>query len=127
MRRIVSVYENYAFPVWVQVLVTQRLFQPLTGAAPDETAIADALPRARHVAAVLDGLLADRVGRGVDFADLYLAPAVRYLEETPEGAEILDGCAHLAGWWRALRERPSVAQIAPPTATCDVGRPIPST
>lgn len=122
MRQIISVYDSYAFPVWVQVLVTQRVFQPLTGTAPDEAAIADALPRASLVAAVLGGLLADRVGRGIDFADIYLAPAVRYLEETPEGAEILDGHAHLAGWWQALRERPSVAQIVPPTATCAVGQ-----
>ena len=126
-RQIISVYDSYAFPVWVKVLVTQRLFQPLTGTAPDETAIADALPQARLVAAVLDGLLADRLGRGIDLADIYLAPAVRYLEETPEGAEILDGCAHLAGWWQALRERPCVAQIVPPTATCAVGQRMSST
>ena len=120
-RQIISVYDGYAFPVWVKVLVTQRLFQPLTGTAPDEAAIADALPRARLVAAVLDGLLADRVGHGIDLADLHLAPAVRYLEETPEGAEILAGCGHLAGWWQALRERPSVARIVPPTAMCAAG------
>ncbi len=126
MGQIISVYDSYAFPVWVKVLVTQRLFQPLTGTAPDETAIADALPRAQLVAAVLDGLLADRVGR-IDLADIFLVPAVRYLEETPEGAEILDEYAHLAGWWQTLRERPCVAQIVPPTATCAVGQRMPST
>ncbi len=126
MQQIISVYDSYAFPIWVKVLVTQRLFQPLADIPPDETAITAALPQAYLVAKVLDGLLADRVGSGFDLADIYLVPAVRYLEETPEGAEILDGCAHLAGWWQARRDCPSVVQIAPQTAACAVGRRLPS-
>jgi len=107
MQQLISVYDNCAFRSWVKVLATQRLFAPLTGATPDEVAITAATPVAARAAEILEALLAARRNDTIDLADLYLAPGVQYLSETPEGVEIPNARSRLRHWWQALRSRPS--------------------
>ncbi len=111
MQQVISVYDNYAFRPWVSVIAGERLFVQLTGATADEAAIEAAGADATRAAAALDALLRGKPADRIDLADLYLVPALGYLEQTPEGQAILTDFPALAARWRLLRNRRSVREI----------------
>src|SRR5262249_15465682 len=100
-------------------IVFERIVGPaLFGKAPNEEAIAAALPDARLCLGELGRLLGrSRHLAGADFslADIQLAPQVEYLAATPEGASILAGTA-LREWLVRVGERASMRATQPPEA-----------
>lgn len=94
----------------------QRVLLPLFGGAPDEAAVAAALPLASRCVAALEALLVEGqylVGRAPSLADLHLLPIMAYFAAAPEAAGLLAGAPRLKGWWDRMRERPSAARSLP--------------
>ncbi|MHA1189324.1 MAG: glutathione S-transferase family protein [Alphaproteobacteria bacterium] len=114
MWEMISTTVQYAWPVWVPILATHRLFNPMAGDPTDEELIAKRLPDMRHAATEIGKLIARR-GETFDLADIVLAGAFKYVTETPETGDILGASQELAIWWRRASERPSVARHMPDT------------
>lgn len=111
MTQAISVINSYAYPSLIGQIVIQRLVMPLMGGSADEGVIAAAMPGAKTCIAVLDrmaeghrGLVSDVVSR----ADLFLIPIYHYLDQTPEGRELLAEAGELRRWWEGVEGRPSV-------------------
>jgi glutathione S-transferase len=116
MTQAIQVMDNYAFAPAMGRIVLQRLLMPHLGKAPDEAAIAEALPKARLALRVLDGFIgggAFLAGGGLSLADLHLVPNYHYFMKTPEGAEVLQSLPGLLRWWDAVKTRPSVTETEP--------------
>jgi glutathione S-transferase len=113
--QICGIVDWYLFPQATVTIAWQRLIVPMMGGKTDEAIVAAAVPGARKVFAVLDGLLGKQTylaGEAVSIADLMAAPQIDYLAETPEGASFLQGTA-LAGWLSRMRGRESMIATTP--------------
>jgi glutathione S-transferase len=117
MNQIMGINDWYVFPKVARVIVFERIVaRVLFGKAPDETAIAAAVPDAQLCLGELNRLLADNpylAGPEFSLADVLLAPHLYYLAATPEGAAILDG-THLGTWLDRVGKRPSLQTTLPP-------------
>jgi len=117
MNQVIGINDCYLFPRVARVIVFERIVGPvLFGKAPDEAAIAAALPEARLCLGEIDRLLGDQkhlAGDEFSLADVLLAPQLYYLAATPEGASILEGTALLA-WLERVSERASMQATLPP-------------
>jgi glutathione S-transferase len=117
MNQVIGINDWYLFPRVARVIVFERIVGPvLFGKAPDEAAIAAALPEARLCLGEIDRLLGDQkhlAGDEFSLADVLLAPQLYYLAATPEGASILEGTALLA-WLERVSERASMQATLPP-------------
>ena len=117
MNQIIGINDWYLFPMVARVIVFHRVVGPLLlGAAPDEAAIAAAVPDARLCLRELNRLLGDRsflAGEQLTLADLMLAPQLYYLAGTPEGGSILKDTPLLA-WLERMNARPSMKATLPP-------------
>ncbi len=116
MRQWMSVVDNYLYPAAIGRLVWQRLINPLLGEAVDEQVVRDALPDVQRQLALFDRQLAETpqlAGHAFSAADLYLAPIMAYLSQTPEADAILRDAPNLARWWAAIQQRPSFTATAP--------------
>lgn len=111
----ISVVVSYAWPVWVPLFAGERFFSAFEGRPPDMARLAKAMPRVEHAASVIDQLVAERHRAALDLSDIYLAGSFCYLAEAPEGEKLLEANPNLAGWWQAMRKRPALADILPPT------------
>ena len=79
--------------------------------APDEAAIAVAMPKALTVFNELAHLLGDMpffAGDTVSLADLMVAPAVEFFTLTPEWSDLGAPHANLVAWLERMQERPSM-------------------
>ena len=114
MWEIISITISYAWPIWVPILATHRLFNPMAGDPTDEALIANCLPEMRHAAKMLGAHAAER-GETFDLADIVLAGALKYATETPEGADILGASPALSEWWARICNRPAVVTHMPDT------------
>ena len=88
----------------------------MRGVAPDEAAIAAALPMARLCWKVFDDLMGDDhfiAGPAHTLADIMLAPQVAVLARTPEGVALLAAHPKIAGWFERMRSRPAMAATEP--------------
>jgi len=113
MDQVMNVSDWYLFQGVGNVIGFQRIVSPrLLGGAPDEAAIAGAMPRARIVFDELGRLLgADAyfAGEAISLADLLVAPQLDFFFQTPEW-DILTGAHHnLVAWLKRMMERPSMA------------------
>jgi glutathione S-transferase len=119
MNQIIGINDWYLFPQVARIIGFQRIIGPaLFGTAPDEAAIAAAVPAARLCLGELDRLLDDQpfmAGDRLSLADLMLAPQLYYLAATPECAAILAGTALLA-WLGRMNARASMKATEPPEA-----------
>jgi glutathione S-transferase len=116
MTEAISVINSYAYPSLIGQIVIQRLVMPLMGGSADEGVIAAAMPQARTCIAVLDRMTAGHrrlVSDVVSRADLFLIPIYHYLEQTPEGQELLAEAGLLRRWWEGVADRPSVVATRP--------------
>jgi glutathione S-transferase len=117
MNQIIGINDWYLFPMVARVIVFHRVVGPLLlGAAPDEAAIAAAVPDARLCLRELNRLLGDQsflAGEQVTLADLMLAPQLYFLAGTPEGGSILKDTPLLA-WLERMNARPSMNATLPP-------------
>jgi glutathione S-transferase len=117
MNQLIGINDWYLFPKAARVIVFERIVGPfLLGKAPDEAAVAAAVPDARHTIGEIDRLLGDNeylAGSELTLADVHLAPQLYYLERTPEGAAIMKGTA-LSAWLARVGERASWRATLPP-------------
>jgi glutathione S-transferase len=114
MWELISTTIQYAWPVWVPVLATHRLFNPMAGDPADEDLVAKRLPDMRYAAKVIGKLVAMR-GETFDLADIVLAGTFKYVTETPECTSILEASSELAEWWDRTSARSSIASHMPDT------------
>lgn len=112
MDQALNINDWYVFQGVANVIVYHRVIAPrLFGLAPDEAAIAAAMPRARLVIGELARLLGTQpyfAGASVSLADLALAPQLDFLAVTPEWAELAAPHASLVAWLARMTDRPSL-------------------
>ena len=116
MAQAINVIGGYAYPCMIGQIFIQRAVMPMMGNAPDEAAIAAALPQARTSVAALENLLdgnACLAGDRLSLADLLLIPVYDYVAQTPEGEKLLADTPNLRRWWDDVRTRASVAKTRP--------------
>ena len=111
MDQAMNVNDWYLFPGVAAVIVFERVIGPrLLGKAPDETAIAAAMPKARVVFDELARLLGDApwfAGETFSLADLMIAPQFDLFRLTPEWASLASPA--LAAYLDRAEARPSFA------------------
>jgi glutathione S-transferase len=111
MDQLMNVNDWYLFNGAANVIGFQRIVGPrLMGLAPDEGAIAAAVPKAQAVFDELARLLGAQpysTGETVTLADLLLGPQVDFLEQTPEWERLSARHANLRQWLTRMQARPS--------------------
>lgn len=111
MDQLMNVNDWYLFHGAANVIGFQRIVGPrLMGLAPDEAAIAAAVPKAQLVVAELARLLGTKpyfTGETVTLADLLIGPQVDFLEQTPEWEALSARHANLRQWLSRMQARPS--------------------
>jgi glutathione S-transferase len=111
MDQLMNVNDWYLFHGVGNVIAFQRVVAPRAlGRAPDEAAIAAALPRAQHVFDALAGLLGGQpyfAGEAFTLADVLLVPQLDFMQQTPEWDVLTAEHANLRGWLDAMQRRPS--------------------
>ena len=117
MNQIIGINDWDLFPQASRIIVFHRIVGPmLMGLAPDEAAIAAAVPDAELCLGELNRLLGTReflAGDRLSLADIHLAPQLVYLAATPEGVKILNGMA-LRAWLGRMETRASMQATMPP-------------
>ena len=117
MNQVIGINDWYLFPLVARVIVFERIVGPtLFGKAPNEDAIAAAVPDARLCLGELERLLghgAHLAGAEFSLADIQIAPQLEYLAATPEGQAILTGTA-LQRWLDRVGQRASMRATLPP-------------
>jgi len=112
MDQVLNVNDWYLFHDVGNVIIFHRVIGPrVMGRAPDEAAIAAAMPKALTVFKELAHLLGDMpffAGDTVSLADLMVAPAVEFFTLTPEWSDLGAPHANLAAWLERMQERPSM-------------------
>jgi len=112
MDQAMNVNDWYLFQGVGNVITFHRIIAPqLMGLAPDEAAMAQAMPKALTVFAELARLLGGQAffaGDTLSLADLLLAPAVAFFTMTPEWAELGVPHSNLVAWLERMESRPSM-------------------
>lgn len=112
MDQLMNVNDWYLFQGVANVIVFERVLAPLfLKRAPDEAAIAAAMPKAHAVFDQLARELGDRtyfVGAAISLADVIIAPQLDFFRDTPEWDVLSKPHANLRGWADRMRARPSL-------------------
>jgi glutathione S-transferase len=112
MDRAMNVSDWYLFQGVNNVIGFHRIVAPrLTGLAPNEEAIAAAMPKAHAVCNELARLLGAQAyfaGANVTLADLLIAPQLDFLAQTPEWAPLSAAHQNLLDWLARMSARPSL-------------------
>jgi glutathione S-transferase len=112
MDRAMNVNDWYLFNGVNNVIGFQRIVAPrLMGVAPDEAAIAAAMPRAHTVFNELARLLGAQpyfAGESLTLADLMIAPQLNFLAATPEWEPLSASHQNLVDWLARMNARPSL-------------------
>ncbi len=112
MDQIMGICDWYLYQGVNSVIGFHRLVGPrLLGLAPDEAAIAAAMPRAHRVFAELSRLLGAQpylTGIAASLADLMVAAQMDFLAQTPEWTPLTQERANLVGWLERMNGRPSM-------------------
>jgi glutathione S-transferase len=118
MNQIIGIVDAYAWPAIAGQILFNRLLVPrFLGGAPDEAAIAAALPRARLCLSEIARLKGEHRFLAADFvtlADLMAAPLLWYFARIPEGETPFAEHPGLRDWLRHIEERQSF-QVTKPT------------
>jgi len=106
-----SVNDWYLYQGVANVIVFHRAVAPrLVGAAPDESAIAAAMPKARVTFRELARLLGAQpyfAGDTISLADLMIAPPLELFARAPEWATLTAETPNLVEWLERMTVRPS--------------------
>jgi len=117
MNQIMGIVDAYLWPSLVPGILYQRLVAPRQGRAPDEAAVAKALPEVKlclsEIARLADGQQF-LTGERVSLADLLAIPLILYFRSQPEGSHQLAELPALAAWASRMEERQSLQVTRPP-------------
>jgi glutathione S-transferase len=112
MDQAMNVNDWYLYQGVANVIVFHRVVAPrLVGSAPDERAIAAAMPKARLTFRELRRLLGRQsyfAGDAVSLADLIIAPQLDIFSQAPEWAPLTADAPNLVAWLARMNERPSL-------------------
>ena len=112
MDQAMNVNDWYLFQGVGSVIGFHRVVGPrLMGLKPDESAIADAMPKGRGVFRELSRLLGPRLyfaGEFMSLADLLVAPQLDLLAQAPEWATLTAEAPNLVAWLDRMTERASM-------------------
>jgi glutathione S-transferase len=112
MDQVMNVNDWYLFQGAGSVIGFHRVVGPrLMGQKPDESAIADAMPKARGVFRELSRLLGPQLyfaGEVMSLADLLVAPQLDLLAQAPEWATLTAEAPNLVAWLDRMTERASM-------------------
>jgi len=111
MNQIAGIVDWYVFP-YVSVGITAERFlsQRFWNRPPDETTIAQSLPKARLCLQELQRLQGSAeflTGDTLSIADLMVAPQLQFFRGTPEAQELMQGTP-LDDWLKRMHARPSM-------------------
>ena len=116
MTQVLGIVDSYAYPSWITSIVIPRHRAAESGTDADETAIEEAMPRARTCVETLDKLLENKAhfaGDDISLADLHVAPICFYFTRLPEGQRLFGRAANLTRWWTEISTRPSMVETTP--------------
>ena len=106
-----NICDWYLFQGVNNVIGFHRIVAPrLFGSAPDEAAIAAAMPKADVVFKELSRLLGTRhwfAGESVSLADILVAAHLDFLAQTPEWDQLAQTSPNLVSWLQRMNARPS--------------------
>ena len=112
MDQIMGISDWYLFQGVSSIIGFYRVVGPrLMGLAPDETKIAEAMPRAHVVFAELSRLLGSKAYLACErmtLADVIVAPHMEFLAQTPEWTVLTRGRSNLVEWLDRMNERDSL-------------------
>ncbi|MFB9264404.1 glutathione S-transferase family protein [Bradyrhizobium erythrophlei] len=112
MDQVMNVNDWYLFHDVGNVIIFHRVIAPrVLRVAPDEAAIAAAMPKAVMVFEELARLLGDQsyfAGDALSLADLLVAPAVDLFALVPEWTALGAPHANLVAWLARMQARPSM-------------------
>jgi glutathione S-transferase len=113
MDQLMNINDWYLFQGVNNVIGFQRVIGPrLMGLAPDEDAIAAAMPQAYAVFGELARQLGENqffVGEDLSLADILLAPQIDFFVGTPEWERLVGPHPNLNAWSERMSARPSLA------------------
>jgi glutathione S-transferase len=119
MNQIIGIIDAYAWPAIVGRILFNRLIVPrFLGGAPDEGAIAAALPRARLCLSEIERLRGEHRFLAADFvtlADLMAAPLLWSFARSADGEAPFAAHPELRRWLRHMEERQSFQVTKPAT------------
>lgn len=112
MDQAMNINDWYLVQGVANVIVFHRVVGPrVLGLAPDEGAIAAAMPKAHTVFDELARLLGERAyfaGDAVSLADMIIAPQMDFFVGLPEWEPLTRGHANLVAWLQRMNARPSL-------------------
>jgi glutathione S-transferase len=117
MNQIIGIVDAYAWPSIAAGILFNRMLAPRLGLPVDETAIAEALPRARLCVSEIERLMGDQqflAGERLSLADLMVIPLLSYFSRVPEGAAPLAEHPVLRAWIARMEGRQSFQVTKPP-------------
>ena len=112
----VSAINAYYYDLMIRRYVLQYIFPKGTEGKPDRTVIDSAVNEFPGRLAILDAAYGERdvlAGKAVSMADLFLAPILFYVEQFPEGKELLPKFANVMRAQNAIRARASFRETSP--------------
>ncbi len=111
MDQVMNICDWYLFQGVNNVIGFHRIVAPrLFGSAPDEVAIATAMPKAHVVFKELSRLLGTRpwfAGESVSLADILAAAHLDFLAQTPEWDQLAQASPNLVSSLQRMNARPS--------------------
>ena len=116
MNQLIGICDAYAWPAIAGGILVNRMLKPRLGEAPDEKAIAAALPQAKLCLAEIDRLAEDNpflAGEHLSLADLLAFPLLYYFARVPEGEAPFAEHPKLRAWLTRIDGRQSVAVTRP--------------
>jgi glutathione S-transferase len=117
MNQVIGIIDAYGWPAIAGAILFNRVLKPrFLGGAPDEAAIAAALPRARLVLSEIDRLMGDNpflAHEHLSLADLLAFPLLWYFARVPEGEAAFAEHPKLALWLKRMEARQSFAVTKP--------------
>jgi glutathione S-transferase len=109
MDQVMNICDWYLFQGVANVIAFQRIVRPrVLGQAPDEAAIAGAMPKAHVVFDELARLLGSQrgfAGAAMTLADLLVAPQLDLLAATPEWQRLTATSPNLVSWLAMMQAR----------------------
>jgi glutathione S-transferase len=111
MDQLMNITDWYLMPQAGAPIVFPRVVAPRLGIPPDESRIAENLPKAKVCVDEIARLLGSQAflaGEALSLADLMLAPHISMLAQCGEGQELLKPHGALKAWLARMEARPSM-------------------